>query len=45
MDKAAMLKQEIVKIVTKFEADQMRITPDWISVVLEPGLLIVTLRA
>lgn len=44
MDKATKLKQEIVNIVTKFEADQMRITPDLISVVLEPGLLIVTLR-
>jgi len=44
MDNATELKQAIVKIVTRFEQDQMRITPNLISVTLEPGLLVVTLR-
>ncbi len=44
MDSEAELKQTIVKIVTRFEQDQMWITPNLISVTLEPGLLVVTLR-
>ncbi|MBT7067022.1 MAG: DUF2294 family protein [Verrucomicrobia bacterium] len=44
MDNEAKLKQTIVQIVTHFEQDQMWITPNLISVTLEPGLLVVTLR-
>lgn len=43
-DSETSLKQAIVKIVTQFEQDQMHITPDLISVTLEPELLVVTLR-
>jgi len=44
MDGEVELKRQIIDIVTKFEKDQMWVTPDLISVALEPGLLIITLR-
>ena len=43
MNEETELKRQIRDIVTKFEADQMRITPELISVAIEPTLLIVTL--
>ena len=44
MKEERKLKRQIIDIVTKFEEDQMWITPDLISVALESELLIITLR-
>ncbi len=44
MDKEDRLKQEIVKVVTRFESDQMSVRPESVSVTLQPKALLVTLR-
>ena len=44
MKEERKLKRQIIDIVTKFEEDQMWITPGLISVALEPRLIIVTLQ-
>ena len=44
MDKEDRLKQEIVKVVTRFESDQMSVRPESVSVTLQPRALLVTLR-
>ena len=44
MDKEIQLKRHIVDVVTRFEQDQMSITPDLVAVALHPDLLVVTLR-
>ncbi len=43
-DKEDRLKQEIVKVVTRFESDQMSVRPESVSVTLQPRALLVTLR-
>lgn len=44
MDREDRLKQEVVKVVTRFESDQMSVRPESISVTLQPRALLVTLR-
>ncbi len=44
MDKEDRLKQEITEVVTRFEGDQMSVTPESVSVTLQPRALLVTLR-
>ncbi len=44
MDKEDRLKQEIVKVVTRFESDQMSVRPESVSVTLQARALLVTLR-
>lgn len=44
MDKEDRLKQEIVKVVTRFESDQMSVRPESVSVTLQARALLVTLQ-
>ncbi len=44
MGKEDRLKQEVVKVVTRFESDQMSVRPESVSVTLQPRALLVTLR-
>ena len=44
MDKEERLKQGIVKVITRFESDQMSVRPESVSVALQPRALLVTLR-